>query len=55
MNLKSKRKCLAKKYNRNNYLNKKYFLSIPAKCLNKIPNKKTRAAIQELESEKGIQ
>ena len=36
------------------YLHRKYCLSIPPKCGHKIPNKKTRAAIEELESGKGI-
>ena len=54
MNLKSKRKYLQKKYGRTMYLHRKYCLSIPPKCGHKIPNKKTRAAIEELESGKGI-
>ena len=37
------------------YLHRKYCLPIPPKCGNKIPNKKTRTAIEECKSGKCTQ
>lgn len=55
MNLKSKKKYLQKKYRLTMYLHKKYCLSPHSYSPTKILNKKTRAAIEECESGKGVQ